>query len=153
MKGVYKDPHSMNAFGVMNSAGYNGSDLRAYLNGVTTINQLSNYTTTSVYYKLPSDLKSVVSQVKKYTSDNYLGASQTVTSIDNLFIFGTIEVFGYSSYSWTDPYSYQYPIFTDNASRIKRDSSSNPCVWHLRDQRFQDSYSFYKWMCLVILQM
>jgi uncharacterized repeat protein (TIGR02543 family) len=55
----------MNATAI-NTGGWAESDMRAYLNGVTTDNQASDYSSSSLYSSLPDDLQSVISEVNKY---------------------------------------------------------------------------------------
>jgi len=130
LKGLMVDNHVMNPNN-QNYGGWDGSDMRAYLNGVTTTYQGTSYATTSIYSKLPADLKAVITPVKKYTSGGY-GATALVTSTDNLFLFSEEEV-GFGNYTYsTSGEGTQYPIFTDNASRIKTYPNTSTGWWWLR---------------------
>ncbi|MEA4805016.1 InlB B-repeat-containing protein [Acetobacterium wieringae] len=130
LKGLMVDTHVMNPNN-QNYGGWDGSDMRAYLNGVTTTYQGTSYATTSIYSKLPADLKAVITPVKKYTSGGY-GATALVTSTDNLFLFSEEEV-GLGNYTYsTSGEGTQYPIFTDNASRIKTYPNTSTGWWWLR---------------------
>lgn len=93
-----------------NSGGFPSSALCSTLNG-------------SVYNALPSDLKAVIK-----TAYKWYGTGQNTTngkwSGHKLWLPLTFEMFGESSYSPTTERTIgnarQYPIFTDNASRIKK---------------------------------
>ena len=93
-----------------NSGGFPSSALCSTLNG-------------SIYNALPSDLKSVIK-----TAYKWYGTGNSMTngkwSGHKLWLPLTFEMFGESSYSSaterTTGNARQYPIFTDNASRIKK---------------------------------
>lgn len=130
LKGLMVDTHVINPNN-QNYGGWDGSDMRAYLNGVTTTNQNTSYAATSIYSKLPADLKAVITPVKKYTSGGY-SATALVTSTDNLFLFSEEEV-GFTNHTYsTSGEGAQYPIFTDNNSRIKRYPNNSTDWWWLR---------------------
>lgn len=93
-----------------NSGGFPSSALCSTLNG-------------SIYNALPSDLKSVIKTAHKW----YGTGSNTTNgkwSGHKLWLPLTFEMFGEVSYSpateHTTGNARQYPIFTDNASRIKK---------------------------------
>ena len=93
-----------------NSGGFPSSALCSTLNG-------------SIYNALPSDLKAVIK-----TAYKWYGTGNSTTngkwSGHKLWLPLTFEMFGESSYSpateRTTGNARQYPIFTDNASRIKK---------------------------------
>lgn len=93
-----------------NSGGFPSSALCSTLNG-------------SIYNSLPSDLKSVIKTAYKWygTGNNTTNGKW---SGHKLWLPLTFEMFGESSYSpateRTTGNARQYPIFTDNASRIKK---------------------------------
>ena len=93
-----------------NSGGFPSSALCSTLNG-------------SIYNSLPSDLKSVIKTAYKWygTGNNKTNGKW---SGHKLWLPLTFEMFGESSYSpsteRTKGNARQYPIFTDNASRIKK---------------------------------
>ena len=101
----------LNATRVVNSTntnvnGWNGSEMRTYCNG-------------DLYNLLPSDLKSLIKAVNKKTSSGNKSSTIQTTS-DKLWLPSGCEVSGSSGNTkWFDGEGTQYPIFTDNASRIK----------------------------------
>ena len=93
-----------------NNGGFPSSALCSTLNG-------------SIYNALPSDLKAVIkTSYKWYGTGN--GTTNGKWSGHKLWLPLTFEMFGESSYSPTTERTTgnarQYPIFTDNASRIKK---------------------------------
>lgn len=105
MKNLMRSTHRMNPTHD-NEGGWPASEMYTYLN-------------TTLWNYLPSELKDIITPVvKKSTKGHY---NQTIiSSTDKLFLFNNIEV-GWGSNSNT-PYSYEghkYPIFSNNASRIK----------------------------------
>lgn len=93
-----------------NNGGFPSSSLRSTLNG-------------SIYNALPSDLKAVIKTAYKWygTGNNTTNGKW---SGYKLWLPLTFEMFGESNYSpateRTTGNARQYPIFTDNASRIKK---------------------------------
>lgn len=93
-----------------NNGGFPSSSLRSTLNG-------------SIYNALPSDLKAVIKTAYKWygTGNNTTNGKW---SGHKLWLPLTFEMFGESNYSpateRTTGNARQYPIFTDNASRIKK---------------------------------
>lgn len=93
-----------------NNGGFPSSSLRSTLDG-------------SIYNALPSDLKAVIKTAYKWygTGNNTTNGKW---SGHKLWLPLTFEMFGESSYSpateRTTGNARQYPIFTDNASRIKK---------------------------------
>ena len=105
---LYKT-YQMNS-GDTNSGGFPSSALCSTLNG-------------SIYNALPSDLKAVIKTAYKWygTGNNTTNGKW---SGHKLWLPLTFEMFGETSYSpateRTTGNARQYPIFTDNASRIKK---------------------------------
>lgn len=104
-----------------NSGGFPSSALCSTLNG-------------SIYNSLPSDLKSVIKTAYKWygTGNNTTNGKW---SGHKLWLPLTFEMFGESSYSpateRTTGNARQYPIFTDNASRIKKmNNGAGSAQWY-----------------------
>ena len=120
----------LNTTRVMNSSntnanGWNGSEMRAYCNG-------------DLYNLLPSDLKALVKAVNKKTSSGSKSSTIQTTS-DKLWLLSGFEVSGSSSNAkWYDGEGTQYPIFTDNASRIKYKGSTAQ-YWWLRSPHYNSN--------------
>ena len=79
-----------------------------------------------IYDILPTDLKAIVAPVKKKCYMTYNDASSLSEESYNIWLLSEAEVFGSVSYTVGSDEGTQYPIFTDNASRIKQYS------WGLR---------------------
>ena len=109
MRHLMAATRAMNASNT-NVGGYTGSAMYSWL-----VNTL--------YPTLPSDLRTVIKQVNKKTS---AGNQSTVINTDamNIFLFSEIECFGATTYSVAGEGA-AYPIFTDNASRIKNQSNGS----------------------------
>lgn len=78
---------------------------------------------------LPSDLRNIIKTVLKKTSAG--NQSSTIeTTEDKLFFFSEVELFGSTTYSKPGEGT-QYPIFTNNSSRVKKlgDSGSTTYWW------------------------
>lgn len=105
---LYKT-YQMNSSGT-NNGGFPSSSLRSTLDG-------------SIYNALPSDLKAVIKTAYKWygTGNNTTNGKW---SGHKLWLPLTFEMFGESRYSPTTEHTTgnarQYPIFTNNASRIKK---------------------------------
>ena len=104
--------------------------------------EMFNTTLPAILSCLPSDLKSVIKSVTKSTGTGGGSTSGTETSTNKLFLLSEKEV-GLSSYSVGNEGT-QYPIFTDNNSRIKKlsNGSGSADVWWLRSPFSGNSYSF-----------
>lgn len=117
-----------------NSGGFPSSALCSTLNG-------------SIYNSLPSDLKSVIKTAYKWygTGNNKTNGKW---SGHKLWLPLTFEMFGESSYSpsteRTKGNARQYPIFTDNASRIKKmNNGGGSAQWYwLASPNASNSTSF-----------
>lgn len=118
MKHLLKDTRQMNSSDT-NRGGFTGSAMYSWLNG-------------AFYNGLPDDLKAVIKSVNKKTSAG--NASSTInTNAMKVFLFSEVEVFGSTNYSAAGEGS-KYPIFTNNASRIKKLSNGSGSAdwWWLR---------------------
>ena len=97
------------------SGGWSSCELRTTLQN-TILNQL------------PTELKSLIKTVKKKTSAGNT-SSNINTRSDTLFLCSEVEVFGYNSVSAAGEGT-QYPIFTNNNSRIKKKGDTgSDCGW------------------------
>jgi hypothetical protein len=102
--------HLMAATRVMNSTntnvgGFTGSEMYTWLQG-------------DLYNSLPTGLKSIIKSVNKKTSAGNTSATINTNAM-KMFLFSEVELFGTTTYSVAGEGT-QYPIFTDNASRIKK---------------------------------
>lgn len=117
----------------MNSSATNvGSWNSSYMRGTVMAEILA---------QLPDDLVAVIKQVKKYTT---AGNQQTTiqTTVDKLWLPSCIEVGTITSDDGYVNEGSQYPIFTDNNSRIKMyNGSANP--WWLRSPNTGYATSFH----------
>jgi len=104
MKNLMATTRQMNTAQV-NVGGWGASNLRTWITG-TLLGQL------------PSDLLAVIKPVNKLSSAGNLSATINTTS-DKVFLFSEIECFGVLKYSFAGEGS-KYPIFTTDASRIKK---------------------------------
>lgn len=104
LKNLMADNRQMNAENT-NAGGFTGSAMYTWLQG-------------DLYNSLPSDLKNLIKSVNKKTSAG--NQSSTInTNAMKIFLFSEVECFGTTKYSLAGEGS-QYPIFTDNTSRIKK---------------------------------
>ncbi|PKL31591.1 hypothetical protein CVV43_01825 [Candidatus Saccharibacteria bacterium HGW-Saccharibacteria-1] len=97
-----------------NVGGWDASQSRAWIN-------------TTLYNTIPSYVQSSIKPVIKKTSVGYSGYS-IINSIDKLFLFSEVELFGSNSFSYYGEGT-KYPIFTDNASRAKKQSGIASEYW------------------------
>ena len=128
LKNLMASTKAMNSSNT-NSGGFTGSAMYTWLQG-------------DLYNSLPSDLKSVIKEVKKKTS----AGSQSTTINTNsmkIFLFSEAECFGATTYSVSGEGT-QYPIFTDAASRIKKlsNGSGSAYSWWERSPSTSNSTSF-----------
>ena len=76
----------------------------------------------TIFNQLPSELRALIKKVKKKTSAG--NQSSTIkTTEDTLFLFSEVELFGSTTYSKSGEGT-QYPIFTNNSSRVKKQGDS-----------------------------
>lgn len=94
---------------------YNGAT--TWNNGGWSLTDMREYTNGEFFEKLPLVLQKFIEPViKKSTAGNK--STEIIETVDKCFLLSTIEVNGNTS----EPYNLegkQYPIFTDNTSRIK----------------------------------
>lgn len=102
---------------------------------------MKTYVETNIYDKLPSDLKAIVAPVKKKCYTTYNQASSLSEANYNVWLLAEAEVFDSVSYTIGNGEGTKYPIFTDNASRIKKVNGS-AYYWWLRSARSSRSTSF-----------
>lgn len=129
MKNCLNATAKMNS-GDTNTGGYPASAMKTYVE-------------TNIYNKLPSDLKAIVAPVKKkcYTTHNQ--ASSLSEANYNVWLLAEAEVFDSVSYTVGNGEGTKYPIFTDNASRVKKvNGSAN--IWWLRSASSGYSTSFVR---------
>ena len=84
----------------------------------------------NIYDKLPSDLKAIVAPVKKKWYTTYNDASSLSEANYNVWLLAEAEVFDSVSLTVGNGEGTKYPIFTDNASRIKK-VNGTPDAWWL----------------------
>ncbi|MFS6559565.1 DUF6273 domain-containing protein, partial [Parabacteroides distasonis] len=112
-------------------------------NGGWSLTDMREYTNGEFFEKLPLVLQKFIEPViKKSTAGNK--STEIIETVDKCFLLSTIEVNGNTS----EPYSLegkQYPIFTDNASRIKclANGEGAAAYWWLRSPNPGIDYSFY----------
>ena len=81
----------------------------------------------TIFNQLPSELRALIKKVKKKTSAG--NQSSTInTTEDTLFLFSEVELFGSTTYSKSGEGT-QYPIFTNNSSRIKKQGDSGSAYY------------------------
>ena len=101
-----------------NSGGYPASALKTYVE-------------TNIYDKLPSDLKTLVAPVKKKCYTTYNSTSSLSEANYNVWLLAEAEVFDSVTQAIGSGEGTKYPIFTNNASRVKK-VGSNANWWWLR---------------------
>lgn len=120
-----KDTRIMNS-NATSTGGWNGCEMRTYCNS-------------TIYNRMPTDLKPHIVQVKK---KGYDGISTTIlTSNDYIWLLAEIEVLGEKKHSAGTGEGTKYPIFTDNKSRI-RNQNNVPSLWFLRSP-FASSSAYF----------
>jgi len=135
MMGLLNQTKQMNS-SQTNAGGWPETLMRTYLN-------------TTVYNSLPTVWRNVIKSVRVLSSAGET-SPEIVTSIDKLFLFSYAEV-GFSVS--TVPYcneidegaeTKQFPIFTDNNSRIKKhyNGTGSAAYWWLRAPRATNATSF-----------
>ncbi len=88
---------------------------------------MKTYVETNIYDKLPSDLKALVAPVKKKWYTTYNDVNSLTEGNYNVWLLSEMEVFGASAIG--DGEGSKYPIFTDNASRIKKVNGTANSWW------------------------
>lgn len=102
---------------------------------------MKTYVETNIYDKLPSDLKAIVSPVKKKCYTTYNQANSLSEANYNVWLLAEAEVFDSVSYTIGNGEGTKYPIFTDNASRVKKVNGS-VYNWWLRSAYSSTSTRF-----------
>lgn len=85
----------------------------------------------NIYNKLPSDLKAIVAPVKKKCYTTYSDASSLSEANYDVWLLAEAEVFDSANNTVGNGEGTKYPIFTDNASRVKKVNGSVN-IWWLR---------------------
>lgn len=125
----------LNTTSVMNSSGTNEGGYPA--------SAMKTYVETNIYDKLPADLKSIVAPVKKKCYTTYNSASSLSEANYNVWLLAEAEVFDSVSYTIGSGEGTKYPIFTYNASRVKKVNGSAG-DWWLRSAYSSDSAYFVR---------
>lgn len=128
---VMKD--CLNTTAPMNSSNTN--------NGGYPASAMKTWVEANIYDKLPSDLKAVVAPVKKKCYTTYNLASSLSEANYNVWLLAEAEVFDRVTHTVSNGEGTKYPIFTDNASRIKKVNGS-ASYWWLRSATYKDYVSF-----------
>lgn len=90
---------------------------------------MKTYVETNIYNKLPSDLKAIVSPVKKRCYTSYPDASSLSEANYNVWLLAEAEVFDSVSHTIGNGEGTKYPIFTDNTSRVKKVNTVDRLWW------------------------
>lgn len=104
----------------------NSSDTNA---GGYPASAMKTWVENNIYNKLPADLKAIVAPVKKKCYTTYNQASSLSEANYNVWLLAEAEVFDSVSYTVGNGEGTKYPIFTDNASRIKKVNGSASGWW------------------------
>lgn len=104
----------------------------------------------NIYNSMPSDLQSYIKEVNTYANQG-LGSSSSSTGLlskDKVFLPGMTELFGKNykpDQSKTEKNQKQFPIFTDNNSRIKKlsNGSGDAYYWWTRSPICGNNYSCF----------
>ena len=88
---------------------------------------IKTFVENNIYDKLPSDLKALVAPVKKKWYTTYNNATSLTEGNYNVWLLSEMEVFGTNTYTIGNGEGTKYPIFTDDASRIKK--VNGPADW------------------------
>ena len=108
---------------------------KAQMNSSTTnaggypASAMKTYVETNIYDKLPSDLKALVAPVKKKWYTTYNQTSSLTEGNYNVWLLSEAEVFDSVTQTIGNGEGTKYPIFTDNASRIKKVNGTNDIWW------------------------
>ena len=106
-----------------------------------TSSSIRNNTMSNIAKQMPNEVKSVWSTVfKKTRAAN--SSDEIQSTYDYLFLLSEVEVFGKTTNS-VEGEGYQYPIFTNNNSRIKKQGDSgSEITWWLRSPCNDNSTSY-----------
>lgn len=129
MKDCLTNTSEMN-LSITNTGGYPASAMKIRVEGW-------------VYDRLPSDLKAIVAPVKKKCYTTYDQASSLSEANYNVWLLAEAEVFDSVSYTIGNGEGTKYPIFTDNASRVKKINGS-AYAWWLRSACSSTSAAFVR---------
>ena len=120
------------------TAKMNSSDINT---GGYPASAMKTWVENNIYNKLPDDLKAIVAPVKKKCYTTYNQASSLSEANYNVWLLAEAEVFDSVSYTVGNGEGTKYPIFTDNASRVKKVNGS-AYIWWLRSARSSGSTRF-----------
>lgn len=129
-----------------NSGGWNSSYMRNTVCGTS----LSSYSGTFIA-ALPSDLRSVLKIVTKYTDNTgkqSTSAANVTATTDVIFLLSEYEVFGTIASGYSNPNESakqaQYAYYAAGNSKVKygHSSTGSAAPWWLRSPRSSDSTSF-----------
>ena len=116
MKDCLNTKAQMNSSGDTNAGGYPASAMKTWVN-------------TNIYDKLPSDLKTLVTPVKKKWYTTYNDANSLTEGNYNVWLLSEMEVSGTNTHTIGNGEGSKYDIFTDNASRIKKVNGTADWWW------------------------
>lgn len=141
-----------------NSGGWKNCHMRKTIlgstdvvNGDATSAAITNPATGTLMAALPSDLRTVMKPITKYTNNvgNSSAASAITPTVDYLPLLSEYEVFKTTnnSNSYEASYQTQYQYYANGKSKVKyqHNSVSNTAIWWLRSPGAGFSFSF----CLV----
>ena len=115
----------------------NSSDTNA---GGYPASAMKTWVETNIYDKLPSDLKALVAPVKKKWYTTYNDVNSLTEGNYNVWLLSEMEVFGTNTYTIATGEGTKYPIFTDDASRIKKANGTADWWWLGSCNRYSGSY-------------
>lgn len=105
------------------------------------VSTMNTWVYNSIYEKLPPDLKAIVAPVKKKCYTTYNQASSLSEANYDVWLLAEAEVFDSVYYTIGSGEGTKYPIFADNASRVKKvNGSAN--AWWLRSALSSGSTNF-----------
>lgn len=110
-------------------------------NGGYPASVMKPYVETNIYNKLPADLKAIVAPVKKKCYTTYNQASSLSEANYNVWLLAEAEVFDSVSFTVGNGEGTKYPIFTNNAGRVKKVNDSAD-YWWLRSAYSNNSTNF-----------
>lgn len=111
-----------------NTGGYPASEMKTWVEN-------------NIYDKLPNDLKTLVAPVKKKWYTTYNDVNSLTEGNYNVWLLSEAEVFDSVTQTIGNGEGTKYPIFTDNASRIKKVNGTND-IWWLGSCYRYDRYNF-----------
>lgn len=115
MKDCLNTKAQMNSSNI-NTGGYPASAMKTWVEN-------------NIYDKLPSDLKALVAPVKKKWYTTYNQTSSLTEGNYNVWLLSEAEVFDSVTQTIGTGEGTKYPIFTDNASRIKKFNEEKFIWW------------------------